>query len=113
MNERLRKFLPFIVLGLVVVMFLAFAQSGERTDVGRDLSYSSFVEKVEAGEVRSVTMKGGDITGTLSGWFPMLLLIAVWIFFMRQMQSGVRQGHGLRQVQGQDADRTSGPRHFR
>ena len=67
MNERLRKFLPFIILGLVVMMFLAFAQSGERTDVGRDLSYSGFIERVEAGEVRSVTMKGGDITGTLSG----------------------------------------------
>ena len=67
MNERLRKFLPFIILGLVVVMFLAFAQGGERSNVGRDLSYSGFIERVEAGEVRSVTMKGGDITGTLSG----------------------------------------------
>ena len=25
-------------------------------------------------------------------WFPMLLLIAVWIFFMRQMQGGGRSG---------------------
>lgn len=25
-------------------------------------------------------------------WFPMLLLIAVWIFFMRQMQGGGRNG---------------------
>ena len=24
----------------------------------------------------------------LASWFPMLLLIGVWIFFMRQMQSG-------------------------
>ncbi|RMH50111.1 MAG: ATP-dependent metallopeptidase FtsH/Yme1/Tma family protein [Zetaproteobacteria bacterium] len=28
----------------------------------------------------------------LISWFPMLLLIAVWIFFMRQMQGGVRGG---------------------
>ena len=38
-------------------------------------------------------------------WFPMLLMVGVWIFFMRQMQAGARQGHGLRQVQGQAADR--------
>ena len=25
-------------------------------------------------------------------WFPMLLLIGVWIFFMRQMQGGGRGG---------------------
>jgi len=30
--------------------------------------------------------------GTLIAWFPMLLLIAVWIFFMRQMQQGGRGG---------------------
>ena len=26
--------------------------------------------------------------GILFSWFPMLLLIGVWIFFMRQMQGG-------------------------
>ena len=25
-------------------------------------------------------------------WFPMLLLIGVWIFFMRQMQGGIGKG---------------------
>ena len=29
-----------------------------------------------------------SILGILLSWFPMLLLIAVWIFFMRQMQGG-------------------------
>ena len=29
-----------------------------------------------------------SLFGVLISWFPMLLLIAVWIFFMRQMQSG-------------------------
>ena len=28
------------------------------------------------------------LLGILLSWFPMLLLIAVWIFFMRQMQGG-------------------------
>ena len=29
-----------------------------------------------------------SVLGVLLSWFPMLLLIAVWIFFMRQMQGG-------------------------
>ena len=29
-----------------------------------------------------------SILGILISWFPMLLLIGVWIFFMRQMQGG-------------------------
>jgi cell division protease FtsH len=50
--------------------------------------------------VQRLTDKGVSITaspvedkmpslfGILLSWFPMLLLIAVWIFFMRQMQGG-------------------------
>lgn len=33
--------------------------------------------------------------GLLASWFPMLLLIAVWIFFMRQMQSGGGRAMGF------------------
>lgn len=32
--------------------------------------------------------KGPSIWGILLSWFPMLLLIGVWVFFMRQMQGG-------------------------
>ena len=34
------------------------------------------------------TVTGVEMFGVLLSWFPMLLLIAVWIFFMRQMQGG-------------------------
>ena len=54
-----------------------------------------------------------SILGLLANWFPMLLLIGVWVFFMRQMQSGGGARHGLRQVQGQAAHRAPGPRHLR
>src|SRR5271169_4889482 len=33
-----------------------------------------------------------SLFGVLISWFPMLLLIGVWIFFMRQMQGGGRGG---------------------
>lgn len=32
--------------------------------------------------------KGTSLLNILISWFPMLLLVGVWIFFMRQMQSG-------------------------
>ena len=35
-----------------------------------------------------VDEKMPSLFGVLLSWFPMLLLIAVWIFFMRQMQGG-------------------------
>jgi cell division protease FtsH len=35
------------------------------------------------------------ITSVLLSWFPMLLLIGVWIFFMRQMQSGSGRAMGF------------------
>ncbi|KAB2849055.1 MAG: ATP-dependent metallopeptidase FtsH/Yme1/Tma family protein [Hyphomicrobiaceae bacterium] len=36
-----------------------------------------------------------SILGVLISWFPMLLLIGVWIFFMRQMQSGGGRAMGF------------------
>ena len=36
-----------------------------------------------------------SIFGILLSWFPMLLLIGVWIFFMRQMQSGGGKAMGF------------------
>ena len=35
------------------------------------------------------------LLAVLINWFPMLLLIGVWIFFMRQMQSGGGRAMGL------------------
>ncbi|NWH07292.1 MAG: ATP-dependent metallopeptidase FtsH/Yme1/Tma family protein [Alphaproteobacteria bacterium] len=36
-----------------------------------------------------------SIIGLLLSWFPMLLLIGVWVFFMRQMQSGGGKAMGF------------------
>ena len=46
--------------------------------------------------IRAVPVDGGfNIFSMLLGWFPMLLLIGVWIFFMRQMQSGGGKAMGF------------------
>ena len=55
-------------------------------------NYPSLVEKLSS---KGVAFSAGPVEdkmpsffGVLLSWFPMLLLIAVWIFFMRQMQGG-------------------------
>ena len=39
--------------------------------------------------------KGSSLLNILLSWFPMLLLIGVWLFFMRQMQSGSGKALGF------------------
>ncbi len=39
--------------------------------------------------------KGSSFLGIILSWFPMLLLIGVWLFFMRQMQSGSGKALGF------------------
>ena len=48
------------------------------------------------------------ITSIFISWFPMLLLIGVWVFFMRQMQGGGGKGcHVVWQEQGSPDERRS------
>jgi cell division protease FtsH len=42
-------------------------------------------------------------------WLPMIIILGVWIFFMRQMQGGGSRRHGIWQVEGQAADRGAWP----
>ncbi len=112
---------------VMVVLFNLFNQPQSQS---AKLSYSEFMQKVNAGDVVSVKIQGKKITGVATGggkfltyapedpnlvgtlmakkievmaepdeespwymtllvsWFPMLLLVGVWIFFMRQMQGG-------------------------
>lgn len=53
-----------------------------------DLLESGVEIKAKAPEKQSTLMQ------IFISWFPMLLLIAVWIFFMRQMQGGAGGGRG-------------------
>jgi cell division protease FtsH len=55
-------------------------------------NYPNLVEKLSNKGVNIVASpledKMPSLLGILLSWFPMLLLIGVWIFFMRQMQGG-------------------------
>jgi len=131
-----KNLILWVVIGLTMMslfnMFSAPMTQGEK------MSYSSFIDKLNQGQVESATIKDNHVAGqfrdatgnlknydvlvpedpTLSqrlleqhvivtvkekdevpfflsvliSWFPMLLLIAVWVFFMRQMQGGGKGG---------------------
>ena len=58
----------------------------------------NLVERLAAHGVRISAAPANDgpsILSVLLGWFPFLLLIGVWIFFMRQMQSGGGKAMGF------------------
>ena len=126
-NVALWLFIAFIAFGL----FNVFGGPGSDRSNIIDLTYSQFLDEVDAGSITDVEIKGKNITGKYSdgrsfktyepndptlvdrlndrgvnisavplddgypsllgiliSWFPMLLLIGVWVFFMRQMQGG-------------------------
>jgi len=61
--------------------------------------YPNLVDKLNQYGVK-ITAEPSDrsmhpILSVLLSWFPMLLLIGVWIFFMRQMQSGGGKAMGF------------------
>ena len=60
---------------------------------------ANLVPKLTEGGVRISAQPADEGTptfwGILISWFPMLLLIGVWIFFMRQMQSGGGRAMGF------------------
>ena len=55
-------------------------------------NYPNLVEKLSEKEISIIASpledKMPSLLGILLSWFPMLLLIGVWVFFMRQMQGG-------------------------
>ncbi len=128
----------WLVIGIALITVYNLFQGDVRQGVP-EIDYSAFVESVESGEIRNVTIRGKTISGNyrngqpfttfglendpglpvllrehdiavraapeeeglspllgmLLNWLPMLLFIGVWIFFMRQMQSGSGRAFGF------------------
>jgi len=124
-----KNIIMWVVIAFVLMsVFNNFG--GSKQSASSALSYSEFINSVNAGQVSKVAIDGPKIVGQMSSgerfttrspgdihlvddllkngveivakapeeqsvlmsilisWFPMLLLIGVWIFFMRQMQGG-------------------------
>ena len=133
MNNVGRNLALWIIIALLLLTLFNLFQGQSSRDPATPLAVSEFLDRVESGQVRDVTIEGNQITGHLAGtgqsfstympddpglvsrlrsnsvlidvkpsgdesvspvygvllnWLPMLLIIGVWIFFMRQMQGG-------------------------
>lgn len=126
MNDMLKNLFLWLIIAVVLISIFNSLQPEQNP--GERLTYSEFLQQVQQGNVRSVTIQDQILNGQLQNdkpfvsympisdqyllpelikkgvnvkgeaprqegllmhifinWFPMLLLIAVWIFFMRQM----------------------------
>jgi cell division protease FtsH len=121
-----------LVLMVVITLVLMLVFKNLSTPVISNIPYSTFINEVKSGNIKSVTIEGSLLTGTRSdntrfstyspetgngaligtlldhnveisgaepdrnsfwahaliSWFPILLLVGIWIYFMRQMQGG-------------------------
>ena len=137
--KMLRKNLAlWIIICLLLVALFNLFQAPANRGAQLELAFTDFLAEVEEGQVRSVVIKGQNVSGQLAdgrsfttyapndpeliprltkrgvritaapaddgvpslfdiliSWFPILLLIGVWIFFMRQMQSGGGKAMGF------------------
>ncbi|HNY63909.1 MAG TPA: ATP-dependent zinc metalloprotease FtsH [Deltaproteobacteria bacterium] len=124
----LKNIALWVVIALIMIML--FHLFNKPPEESTSLPFSNFLETLEKGEVKEVTIQGDSIKGKLRNgatfetyapndpklverlvekkvtitakpsddspwymsvlisWIPMLLLIGVWILFMRQMQAG-------------------------
>ncbi|PWS36724.1 cell division protein FtsH [Falsiroseomonas bella] len=139
MNNFGRNLALWVIVALLLVaLFNLFQPASGPGRASQQVAYSDFLNEVNAGHVRDVTIQGRTVTGQLSdgrtfqtytpedpalvskltekgvrvvarpedsdvnplfhyllSWFPMLLLIGVWVFFMRQMQGGGGRAMGF------------------
>ncbi len=132
MNDMAKNLMLWVIIA--VVLLVVFDKFPASKKPPQPLAYSKFLEQVQSGGIRSVIIKGTEISGIRStgdkyktiapvqhqskmieifrnsnqkveitveppesqsllthifiSWFPMLLLIGVWIFLWRQMQGG-------------------------
>ena len=134
MNDLVKNLILWLIIAVVLVS--VFSNFGPNQLGAQKISYSSFLNEVNAGQISAVTVEEGryirgvtktnqhfstimpledkvllgqllknnvNVTGVekqqesillhiFINWFPMLLLIGVWVFFMRQMQGGGGRG---------------------
>jgi cell division protease FtsH len=137
--NQFRSFAVWIVIGLLLfALFSLFQGQSMLRASTSNVSYSEFIDKVNAGSIKSVTYTtNGDVSATTTDgksittffpvteddikqmraknvelvfkpasndsflsnmliyWLPMLLIVGVWFFIMRQMQQGTGRAMGF------------------
>ena len=139
MNSNYRNLTLWAIIGVLLIALFNLFQSPQQRGSTRDVAYSEFLQELDNGRIKSVTISGDHITGNyvdsttgfqtyspgdatlvarlegrgvtinarpesdgsnsifgyLLSWLPMILILGVWIFFMRQMQSGSGRAMGF------------------
>jgi cell division protease FtsH len=132
-----RNLALWVIIAVLLVVLFDLFQPGGIQHGATNVAYSDFVSEMNNGHIRSVSIAGHQVNGTLTdghafqtytpedptlaqrltdkgvqvsakpdddgvnlmhlllSWFPMLLLVGVWIFFMRQMQAGGGRAMGF------------------
>jgi cell division protease FtsH len=136
--NNLRNLALWVAVALLLVLLFNLFQGSGQKPSAQNIKYSDFIQQVDNGAIKQVTIQGSQIRGDLSSgqpfttykpddpslvqrlndhhvvygaepaddgayslvnilisWFPGLLIIAVWIFFIRQMQSGGGKAMGF------------------
>ncbi|MFN0191882.1 MAG: ATP-dependent zinc metalloprotease FtsH [Aestuariivirga sp.] len=137
--NQFRNFAVWIVIALLLFALFSLFQGQVGRTASTEINYTDFVDRANAGTIKSITIAGESITGKLSDggtvqttgplygyedqikelrekgveitfrpvqsdsllsnaliyWLPMLLLIGVWVFFIRQMQAGSGKAMGF------------------
>jgi len=130
MNANFRNFALWVIVGLLLIALFQLFQNPGRGGGTNEISFSQFLDDVEAGNVKQVAITDQQISGTyknngpfqtympngsrvietlrskgvtivarppsesfsligaLISWMPMLVIIGIWLFVMRQMQGG-------------------------
>jgi cell division protease FtsH len=95
------------MIGIMVILLFNLLNAPQKTQ--EEVTFSEFMTKLEADQVDEVTIKENTITGRFKDgskitvkppdqnpwyvnffftWGPIIFIAIIWIFFMRQMQSG-------------------------
>jgi cell division protease FtsH len=135
--NQFRNLAVWVVIGLLLLALFSMFQGQVGRSASQEMSYSEFFDRVQSGEIKSITYSGEQISGkTTDGktvtaygittetdlkllrdkgvdvsfrpvqsdsllssmlvyWLPMLVLVGVWIFFIRQMQAGSGKAMGF------------------
>jgi cell division protease FtsH len=120
----------FIWLFIAMTVLLVFNLFNQTAPVDKEIKFSEFLQKVEAGDIKEVTIRENEINGRLKdetkfktyaasypdlvkelrdkkisivakppkespmwmslllSWGPVIIIVLIWVFFMRQMQAG-------------------------
>jgi cell division protease FtsH len=135
--NNFRNFAVWIVIAILLFALFSLFQGQVGRGSTQTVKYSELLDRVESGQVKSITFSGEQIAATLNDgktiysvgptteaqlkqlrekdvsvefksaqgdsffstalmyWLPTLLLIGVWIFFIRQMQAGGGKAMGF------------------